>query len=422
MNDESENSAANVAPDPESPIQPPAYHQALLDYLQTEQIDLWNWFSSHKARADSAESVRLELLKAAYRLDRGDAASVYQVADSVAKKMGLAAVTLYQAQHSEGLNASLAWLPDEAHVVLHGPVLEVLSNTEFAALLAHEFAHHELYTINDGVCLVMEHVLSAMISDQSADAVHDRTWRSHRLYTELHCDRRAAEVTGSIEDCVCALVKLETGLKEVSAEAYFAQAEEVLSNPTQQNKGSDGMTHPEVFIRARALQLWRDDPDSDSVDVALKRFVEGPLRLQELGLLRQREMRQLTREFLRCFLSTEWLQTDLMLGHAKRFFKDFAWAETTVAAAAADHVKEQLAECDEHLRNYFCYILLDFVTYDADLEEAPLAAAFVFAESAGLLDEFRMLAAAELKFGKRALQKVESDAVRILQEAASSFG
>lgn len=413
MKEEPENSTQNA----ESAMPLPASHIALIEYLKSEATDLWDWFSSHQARSESSDAVRLELLKTAYRLDRSDAGEVYQLADAVVEKMKLSVpVTLYQAQDGSGLNASLAWLPDEAHVVLYGDVLGMLSEGELTALLAHEFAHHELYSIDDGAGLVLEQVLSAMISDPTAESAHEFTWRSHRLQTELHCDRRAAEVTGNITDCVCALVKLETGQKDVSAETYLAQAEEVLSNKQQKTKGSDGVTHPEMFIRAKALQLWQTDPET--ADVAIQQLVEGPLQLQQLGLLRQQQMRQLTRDLLRCFLATSWLQTDLMLGHAKRFFDDFEWSETT---AINDELKTRIAECDAELRNYFCYLLLDFVTYDSDLEEAPLAAAFVFVDTHGLLDEFRVLAAAELKFGKRALQKVESEAAQMVQQAGAAL-
>lgn len=396
-----------------------AWHRALLKYLQTQEPALWDWFSSHKARSESSDGVRLELLKSGYRLDREAAGGIYETAEAVAEKMHLkSTVTLYQAQQAAGLNASLAWLPNEAHVVLHGPVQETLTQTELAALMAHEFAHHELYTIDDGAYLVVEQILAAMVTDQAADASHDCTYRTHRLHTELYCDRRAAEVTGSIADCVCALVKMETGLKDVSAEAYLKQANEVLSDSEQKTKGSDGITHPEMFIRAKALQLWQDTPaDADN---ALRRLVEGLPELRQMDFLRQQQMQELTSGFLSAFLADDWIQTDLMLGHAKRFFEDFQWPAAPSPDAYVS-LKGQLAVCDEQLRNYFCFVLLDFATYDADLEEGPLAAAFLLAERVGLSNELRALAAKELKFGKRALQKVETDAEKIVRQMADSI-
>ena len=392
---------------------PTAYHRALLDYLQTDEAELWHWFTSNKVRSEAAETVRLDLLKTAYRIDRNSAAELYRTADDVAQKMGLdAPVTLYQAQQAVGLNASLAWLPDEMHVVLHGAVQETLTPDEQTALLAHEFAHHELYSLEDGACLIAEQILGAMVSDPSAAPPHERTWRSFRLYTELFCDRRAAQVTDDIDACVRTLVKMETGLKEVSAAAYLTQAEEVLSKVAT---GSEGMTHPEMYIRAKALQLWRDSPDDP--DEGLEKLVEGPLALQDMDLLRQRKVTELTRHFLQAFLQPALLRTDLTKGHARRFFDDFEF--TDAPTVTAGELQTALENCDDRLRNYFCCVLLDFVTCDADLEEIPLAAAFLFATEVGLAEEFRDLAANELKLSKRALQKVELDAAKTMTTATA---
>ena len=66
-------------------------------------------------------------------------------------------------------------------------------------------------------------------------------------------------------------------------------------------------------------------------------------------------------------------------------------------------------------------MLLDFVTCDPDLEEAPLAAAFLFSQRAGLLGEFRVLVAEELKLGKRALISAETDAEKTVKLAEREF-
>ncbi|MEZ6130518.1 MAG: hypothetical protein R3C59_17670 [Planctomycetaceae bacterium] len=413
------------------PVRPTAYHRQLLDYLKTQEAELWKWFSSHQARQQSVEAVKLELLKTAYRLDRESASELYEQADAVRQRMHMAAeVTLYQAQHASGLNASLAWLPGEAHIVLHGPVQETLSGTELSALLAHEMAHHELYSLDDGAYLVMEQILSAMIADQAADAPHDRTWRSHRLYTELHCDRRAAAVTEDMHAVVRTLVKMETGLKAVNAEAYLKQAAEVLAGGIS---GSEGITHPEMYIRARALQLWQGAPENpDGVDERLRILIEGPLEMQQLDLLQQSRMVELTRDVLTEYLSPTWLQTDLVLGHAKRFFEDFRIpkrkpkhdavdsADADTSVTPTNDLNDRIGQCDDSLKKYLCFLLLDFVTCDPDLEEAPLAAAFEFADRVSLISDFRDLAAQELKLGKRALQKVEVDALNIVKTAASA--
>ena len=52
------------------------------------------------------------------------------------------------------------------------------------------------------------------------------------------------------------LVKISTELEEVSAESYIRQAEEIFSKgPTKAAE----LTHPEPFIRARAVKLYADE-------------------------------------------------------------------------------------------------------------------------------------------------------------------
>ena len=58
---------------PEATVQslrPLAYQRAIADYLRAEEPGVWEWFSSNRFREKHAEQVRLDLLKATYRLER----------------------------------------------------------------------------------------------------------------------------------------------------------------------------------------------------------------------------------------------------------------------------------------------------------------------------------------------------------------
>ncbi len=407
------------------------YHRQLQTYLQQQRSELWNWFSAGKHRAKAYDTARLDLLKTAYRLDRESNAVLYLQCDGVAERMGLTApVTLYQAQHCVGWNATLIWLPEEAHVVLHGSLQESLTEREMEALLAHELAHYELLSIDDGAFHIVDEILTAMINDRHAAESNSRTWRNYKLYTELFCDRRAAIVTEDIDACICCLLKIETGQSTVNAAAYLQQAEEIVA---QEKAGSEGVTHPEMYIRAKSLQFWADDPST--CDAKVKPLIQGPLSLKTLDLLQQHDLTRSTEELLREFLKPRWLRTNVLMGHARRFFEDFSVTESLDAnrdggmaedlsatdPAAIATTKTMIAECDEELRNYFCYVLLDFGTCDPDLEEAALAAAFVFANDMGLGEPFNALATTELKIGKRTLQRVQKNAVSIVQDAETEF-
>ena len=82
----------------------------------------WAWFSGDRQRDVQNDAVRLDLLKATYRIERDSNSSLYAAADEVAAALGLNfPITFYQAQNAAGLNASLPYMPGEVHIVLAGP-------------------------------------------------------------------------------------------------------------------------------------------------------------------------------------------------------------------------------------------------------------------------------------------------------------
>ena len=126
--------------------QPLPYHTAILDYLKKEESKIWEWYASHRVRDEQAETIRFDLLKSTYRIDREAQPEIYELADNVASQLDLAIpITVYQAQNPVGLNASLAFTPGEAHIILHGSIATKLSKDELRALLAHELGHMLLY-------------------------------------------------------------------------------------------------------------------------------------------------------------------------------------------------------------------------------------------------------------------------------------
>jgi Zn-dependent protease with chaperone function len=392
-------------------VEPTRYHRELLDYLRTEQKDIWNWIASQKVREEYAQSVRHELLKTTYRLDPATSAELYQAAQSAADGLGLAAaITLYQAQNATRLNAALAWLPGEAHIVLHGPVQETLTKAELTALFGHELAHHLLFSIDGGAYLMVEQVLAAMLGDRAAAPAFAATWKHFKLYTELFCDRMTLELTHDLAACVSMQVKMETGLKDVNADAYLKQAAEVLAGG---ETSSEGVTHPEMFIRARALELWQLDPKQ--ADAALESLIQGPRSIGTLDLLRQKRVTQSTRTLIEHFLAPAWIQTGTLLAHAKQFFEDFDTAACSVRNL--DELKTVLAAGDDAFRDYFCYILLDFATSDADLDESPFAAALLLARELEIEDRFTGVAGKELRMTKRQFESIRKNAAATVAEA-----
>lgn len=396
------------------PLSPLPYHERLRDFLQREEPEVWNWYASHQVREEQCDAVRFELLKTTYRVDRDSQPSWYSLAECAAEELGLdVPVTLYQAQNPEGMNAGLAYLPGEAHIVLVGPVAEKLQEDELLALFAHELSHLLLWRGWEGEFLIVDQLLAALTCDRHAEPSHFASARLFQLYTEVFCDRGALHVVKDPLTVVAVLVKTITGLESVSAASYLKQAEEIFARgPTC----SEGLTHPEAFIRARAVRLWHERHDAAEERIA--EMIEGPLKLDQLDLLGQQGVRELTERMMRSLLVPSWMHSDTLLGHARLFFQEFAppppdYQDPSLAS--------DLRTTDTTLIDYYCYVLLDFVTADRDLEEAPLAAALQLAESLEFKDRFAEIARKELKLRKRQFEKVDREKHDLLARAAKEL-
>jgi Zn-dependent protease with chaperone function len=235
-------------------LSPFGYHRDVLAYLKSEETDLWKWFSSEKIRSEYADSVRMDLLKSTYRLEREAHPDLYRLADRANESLGLGIpLTLYQAQAGTGMNAALAYIPGEGHLVLVGPVATTLTPDEIVAVVAHELTHYLFWKEWDGEFHIADQVLLAIANHSRSEPSHRQTARRYRLYTELFADRGSLFVTGNPLVSIAGLVKIETGLAAANPESYLRQADEILRKT---GTGTEEETHPELFIRARALKLW----------------------------------------------------------------------------------------------------------------------------------------------------------------------
>jgi hypothetical protein len=274
------------------------------------------------------------------------------------------------------------------------------------AVLGHELAHYCLWQVEGGDFLVADRLLQAVVQNHRAEPSHVQSLRWFQLYREVYADRGSLIAAEKIEAAVAGLVKMMTGLQQVSGASYLKQAEEVFQ---QSQVKTSGLSHPEAFIRARALQLWAEqDPDTEA---AIRQMIEGTAGLEELDLLGQTQLTTTTRQFLEAFLRPQWFHTEPVLAHAKLFFADF---KAGVLSGAPPLVVES------RLKNYFCFLMLDFAAVDPDLDDLPLAAAFQWSKLLGIEAEFEKLAAKELKLKARALTKLKNEADDMLAKAETS--
>src|SRR4051812_27815622 len=396
---------------PELELAPLPYHVEVRDYLKEKERETWNWFASAQAQADYTENLRLDLLKSTYRLDAEGHPDLYKCVEEAKAKLKLEMpVTVYQAQSSGHTNATLYYIPGEGHIVFCGNALALLNPEELKSVIGHELAHYYLWGRDGGEFLVADRLLDAIANDPRSARCHEQTARRFQLYSEIFADRGSLCVTGDILPVVAGLVKVGTGLAHVSAPSYLKQAEEIFAN---RSVATEGISHPETFIRARSLSLWADRSEKAAAQIA--KMIEGVSGLDDVDLVGQTRLATATRRVLENFLSPKWFQTPAVIGHARLFFDDFRPEETIDAS-----VYVELDLNDSKLREYFSYLLLDFATIDRDLDEMPLAAALELCRKLEIDAEFEKLAARELKMKVRDVRKLKEQAAELLAKAEAS--
>jgi hypothetical protein len=379
-----------------SALTPLPQHFALVAWLRHEEHEVWQWFEEKESAATDAEEVRLSLLRDTYHMDAEGHPDVFRQIGEACAALGVkAAVHAYQAQHETHPNAAVCHLPGEAHVVFSGPILALLSAEELRAVIGHELAHHLLWQMDDGVFLLAERILQAAASHPAAEPAHARSARVWQLATELFADRGAFLATGNLEAAVGGLVKATTGLAHVNARSYLSQAKEVFSKSKPR---IDQISHPETFIRARALQLWVEG--DDSLGETIDRMLDSHDGLDELTLLQQSELSELTRRFLAHLLDPTWFQTESTLAHARLFFRDFSTAQDPA-------IVSEIASCPAAQREYFAQVMLDFCAVDPDLHDLPIARCLAIARDLECLGAFEKMLTKVLKVKLKDLKRLK---------------
>lgn len=382
-------------------LEPLGYHSDVITYLQREERHAWEW-SDSGAQAQQSDEVRDAMLRGTYRLEPASHAAVFEACQTAMARLGIAApVSLYQANDGS-MNASLAYVPGEIHLVFFGPILEKLGQPELLALMGHELSHYLLWSMDDRAHYRASRLFDHALSYPDAKPSHRETARLLSLHTELFADRGAAIAADAPGPAIAALIKVMTGLTHVDPEAYLRQAQEAEASGGK----SQGLSHPEIFLRARALQLWWDD-DPDLAGW-LDKHLHGPLSIEALDLMGQVRLTQMTRAFLARFMAEMAGGSDEISAQMRAVFPDFG----EQAEAAIELTEIGAERIDDATRDYFIALMFDLAMADRDATDAVMLAAAKTAAEIGATERLTGALRRDLKWTKARADKLVAQAAK----------
>lgn len=382
-------------------LDPLDYHKRLVDYLRKYEPNVWDWSQTTDTHQKQAEEVRDTMLRHTYRLEPSSHPDIFDACTTAMTRLGIdAPVTLYQANDGT-MNASLFYIPGEVHLVFYGPILERLKGPELLALMGHELAHYQLWSADDGAYFKASQIVDHALTYPDSTPSHRETARLFSLHTELFADRGSALVAGEAAPAISVLVKVMTGLSSVDPAAYLRQAEELEAG----NAKSEGISHPEAFLRARALDMWWRE-DSALEDWLVQR-IHGPLSIEALDLLRQQELTAMTRAFFARFLAHLVTPADEVMTQIKAYFPDFQTEEEPL-----DLSKIAAERIDDPTRDYFVSLMFDCAMADPDSRDDVMLAAARSAEAIGAGERFKAALRRDLKWTKRDSDKLMTQAAK----------
>jgi len=374
-----------------SALTPLPYHFTVVDYLRQHEADVWRWAAARTTGPEQREALRAALLRGTYRIERDAHPDVHAALALALGRLGIdVPATLYQSPGAD-MNASLLYVPGEVHILVQGPLLERLAPDELLAVLGHELAHYLLWAHDDGQLLVADRILDQAAGSPGASASHLETGRRYALHTELFADRGAAVAAGALAPAIAALVKVQTGMHHVDAAAYLRQAEEIEAT---EEAASSAQTHPETFLRARALALWWQR--SDSLPTWLEARLHGRLALERLDLPGQLHVQECTRGLVAWFLADTALASDALLAQVRLLFPDWS---------GADAPRDPLTLAGDGLDDYWNAMLVDLALADPDQQDAALRRAAIGARAIGSFDGFEASLRRDAGMNKRELDR-----------------
>jgi len=269
----------------------------------------------------------------------------------------------------------------------------LLNDDELLVLFAHELSHILLFNLENGDFEITNRIINTIASDNTSELFYYETARLYQLYTELFCDLGALKVSGSLETTISTLIKLNTGLEKVSAESYLKQADEILERISE---GSDGETHPEIFIRAKSLQIF--ETDNANYYTRAEKIISGKTDLNQLNLFTKTAVFDITKELISIILKPKWTQSEYCNTLYKQYFSN---ADKNSNAFIDDSFKLKIDNSKKNLKDYYAYVMLDFALCDADLKDGFIGHILDISEQLGLEDNLKAILKKELNLTEK---------------------
>jgi hypothetical protein len=384
-------------------LEPLDYHRKLTEYLKTQE-KLWDWFSSFKVQEEQLQKFKDDLLKNTYRMTPESEPEIYEKVNLAKEKLSLQSdVIVYQAQNTQDYNAAISCLPGECHIVLTGQILKLLTPEELLSVIAHELSHAILFTIENGIYEITDRMITSIANDIQAEGEFIETARLFRVYTEVFCDRGSFIVTENLDTVLSSLIKINTGLEKVSVPSYLKQAEEIFSKDKVK---TEGLSHPENFIRSRALHLW--STQAENSDNEVRRMIEGDIDMDSLDIFKQKKVNSLTFDVIQNITSYPFMRTPEIMALAGQYFEKYKPLDQT------PELEFDLNQYEKSVQEYLVYILIDFALVDGSLEQAPFGIAFQLGEKLGISEQLDKAIQKELKLSDRKLDELKTKSTQIL--------
>lgn len=382
-------------------LEPLPYQQHVVAYLQRAEAHAWDWSASDTLGSE-AEDIRDTMLRDTYRLEPTSHARVFEACRTAMARLRIdAPFTLYQAQDGS-MNASLVYVPGEIHLVFFGPILEKLDEAELLSLMGHELSHYLLWSMGEREQYRASRVFDHALSYPDAKPSHRETARLLSLHTELFADRGAAIAAGEPGPAIAVLVKVMTGLTSVDPQAYLRQAQEAEAKGGR----SQGLSHPEAYLRARALQLWW--AGDLGLEAWLEQHLHGPLSIEALDLLGQEKLTRLTRAFLARVMAEIEQGSDEIATQLRAVFPDFGRQDEPVL----DLAEIGAGRIDDATRDYFIALMFDLAMADSDATDAVMLVAAKTAAEIGAVERLTGALRRDLKWTKARADKLVAQAAR----------